>query len=40
LTQAHKIAESVHEAVEKNFPTVKHCMVHVNPGTAGQPGQK
>jgi cation diffusion facilitator family transporter len=32
LTQAHKIAESVHDAVEKNFPTVKHCMVHVNPG--------
>jgi cation diffusion facilitator family transporter len=35
LTQAHKIAESVHDAVEKNFPTVKHCMVHVNPGVAG-----
>jgi cation diffusion facilitator family transporter len=32
LTQAHKIAEGVHEAVEKNFPAVKHCMVHVNPG--------
>jgi len=37
LTQAHKIAEGVHEAVEKNFPTVKHCMVHVNPGVAVQP---
>jgi cation diffusion facilitator family transporter len=34
LTQAHKIAEGVHDAVEKNFPTVKHCMVHVNPGVA------
>jgi len=34
LTQAHKIAEGVHHAVEKNFPTVKHCMVHVNPGVA------
>jgi len=32
LTQAHKIAEGVHDAVEKNFPEVKHCMVHVNPG--------
>jgi len=31
LTQAHKIAENVHDAVEKEFPTVKHCMVHVNP---------
>jgi len=34
LIQAHKIAEGVHDAVEKNFPTVKHCMVHVNPSAA------
>ncbi|MDR2729049.1 MAG: cation diffusion facilitator family transporter [Chitinispirillales bacterium] len=31
LTQAHSIAENVHDAVEKQFPLVKHCMVHVNP---------
>jgi len=31
LTQAHNIAEDVHDAVEKHFPLVKHCMVHVNP---------
>jgi len=31
LRQAHEIAEAVHLALEKNFPGVKHCMVHVNP---------
>lgn len=31
LTDAHKIAEDVHAAIEKAFPEVKHCMVHVNP---------
>jgi len=31
LTQAHKIAEKVHDAIEERFPSVKHCMVHVNP---------
>lgn len=31
LNQAHAIAEAVHEALEKKFPAVKHCMVHVNP---------
>lgn len=31
LREAHYIAECVHEQVEKNFPSVKHCMVHVNP---------
>ena len=31
LNDAHDIAESVHDAVEHNFPDVKHCMVHVNP---------
>lgn len=29
--EAHKIAEEVHDAVEKAFPDVKHIMVHVNP---------
>lgn len=31
LCQAHAIAEQVHEAMEADFPMVKHCMVHVNP---------
>lgn len=31
LKASHQIAEGVHEAVEKEFPMVKHCMVHVNP---------
>ena len=31
LYDAHLIAEEVHRIVEKNFPDVKHCMVHVNP---------
>lgn len=31
LKAAHKIAEDVHSAVERKFPEVKHCMVHVNP---------
>ena len=34
LSQAHAIAESVHEAIEQTFPLVKHCMVHVNPKQA------
>ncbi len=32
LRQAHAIAERVHDSIEKNFPRVKHIMVHVNPG--------
>ena len=32
LRQAHAIAERVHDSIEKNFPKVKHIMVHVNPG--------
>lgn len=31
LSQAHAIAEGVHDAVERQFPKAKHCMVHVNP---------
>ena len=31
LREAHEIAESVHDSIEKNFPKVKHIMVHVNP---------
>jgi cation diffusion facilitator family transporter len=31
LLKAHRIAEEVHASIEKNFPKVKHIMVHVNP---------
>lgn len=31
LFEAHDIAEKVHDKIEKEFPDVKHCMVHVNP---------
>ncbi len=31
LYETHDIAERVHDAIEENFPEVKHCMVHVNP---------
>ncbi len=31
LTQAHEIAEHVHDKVEESNPFIKHCMVHVNP---------
>lgn len=31
LREAHAIAEGVHDSIEKNFPKVKHIMVHVNP---------
>ncbi|MCR5403847.1 MAG: cation diffusion facilitator family transporter [Butyrivibrio sp.] len=32
LIAAHEIAESVHNSVEKQYPNVKHIMIHVNPG--------
>lgn len=31
LKRAHDIAEEVHEDIERNFPKVKHVMIHVNP---------
>ncbi len=31
LIEAHAVAEQVHDAIENNFPEVKHCTVHVNP---------
>lgn len=31
LQKAHGIAEEVHNEIERNFPKVKHIMVHVNP---------
>ena len=30
LHKAHNIAENVHDDIERNFPKVKHIMVHVN----------
>ena len=32
LFESHEIAERVHDRIEKEFPEVKHIMVHVNPG--------
>lgn len=31
LRESHDIAENVHSEIERNFPKVKHIMVHVNP---------
>lgn len=31
LIDAHEIAESVHGSVEKQYPDIKHIMIHVNP---------
>jgi len=31
LSQAHEIAERVHDAVEKQYPDIKHIMIHENP---------
>ena len=31
LREGHEIAQKVHDQIEKEFPLVKHCMVHVNP---------
>lgn len=31
LRRAHAIAETVHDGIERDFPKVKHIMIHVNP---------
>ena len=31
LIEAHEIAEKLHDDIEKNFPSVKHIMIHLNP---------
>lgn len=31
LAEAHETSAQVHHAMERRFPMVKHCMVHVNP---------
>lgn len=33
LSEAHKIAELVHDNIEEKIPEIKHCMIHVNPMT-------
>lgn len=35
FTEAHDISHNVHDAIEKQFPKVKHCKVHANPADAG-----
>lgn len=35
ITEAHEIAESLHDKLEEKFPTLKHCMIHVNPEGEG-----
>ncbi len=40
LSQAHRIAEQVHDAVESSFPGAKHCMVHMNPYEERKDGKK
>ena len=36
LLEAHDIAQRVHDCIEKEFPDVKHIMVHVNPAEDAQ----
>lgn len=31
LMEAHEIAERIHDKIEKEFPDVKHCMIHPEP---------
>jgi cation diffusion facilitator family transporter len=38
LKEAHDAARRVHDAIERAFPDIKHCMVHVNP--AGEPREE
>ena len=29
--KAHNISHQVHDEIEEKIPSVKHCMVHINP---------
>ena len=40
LTEAHAIAEGVHDEIEAAFPQVKHIMIHVNPSAGGDGGKE
>lgn len=33
VSNAHDIAQNVHDNIEKRLPSTKHCMVHVNPNS-------
>ena len=37
LDQSHETAQQVHDAIESEFPNVKHCTVHTNPADLKQP---
>lgn len=37
LIESHEIAERIHDILEKDFPRIKHIMVHVNPIGSCQP---
>lgn len=37
LYESHDIAHRVHDAIEGEFPHVKHCMVHLNPSNPPSP---
>ena len=34
LHESHAHAQSIHDAIERDFRKVKHCMIHVNPAAA------
>lgn len=40
LTQAHRVAEKVHDRIERQYPVIKHIMVHVNPDMASKDMKK
>ena len=40
LVEAHNTAEQVHSSIEREFPAVKHCMVHVNPDISGDRAER
>lgn len=40
LEQVHEIAREVHDAIEEQFPQVKHCQVQVNPAGSMDGGQE
>lgn len=37
LKESHAVAERVHQCVEKNYPDIKHIMIHVNPAVEENP---
>ena len=36
LSEAHDIAQRVHDIIESEFPKVKHCTVHINPAVSNR----